>query len=154
MKTYLNIILFSLFVFAGCSSSQQSASKCDSIFLKYEISFGSGGGFTGERNGYTLDTLGNVEVWHKYSALSTDKHKMGKLTCEQIKYLNNYIDSSKIDSVFYNKKGNVTNFITLKNKTSNVEISWPETLKHDNVPAGIIDFYNLLVRNISQINKK
>ncbi|MCX6150796.1 MAG: hypothetical protein NTX22_09750 [Ignavibacteriales bacterium] len=126
-------------VFAFCSTGQgiNSISKSK---INYELTIGSGGGFTGGYEGHFIDSLGIIYSWKGIAITDSNKILFGKLNDEQIELVNKLIDSSDILNLDYRHSGNIISFITIKNDSKEYKYSWVGVSPDDNVPPNLRKF--------------
>lgn len=140
-------VCFSLLLL-NCSSGD-NISDCENK-LEYEVVTGSGGGFTGAKNGFIIDTAGNVYSWNGITTEAAKKKSEGKLSCEQIGELNSVINSSELFNVEFKEHGNMTSFISLKKQGNKTNISWNDNKKAD-LPESIKKFNGIISEILKNI---
>lgn len=121
-------------------------------FLSYKsyskdlsISFGSGGGFTGEINEYILEGNGNLFL-HK--SLSNDTILLKNIEYKNIKNILKLSESNEIQLSNLKETGNMTNFIKIyKNGNQLKAISWPQEKTDLDLPIKVLNskLYSLLI---------
>lgn len=134
MKTSF-LLLFALLAF-GCSTQnkhQASASKFT------EISFGSGGGFTGAINTYLLKA--DREVFKMNNGEYLNINKISKADFRNISETINKINFYSLE---YSEKGNITYFIEIKSAESHHKITWSDNTETPELK----DFYTILVTTL------
>jgi len=148
----LKYFLFSfiiLFAFQSCAGSKNSQKATQ--HLKYNIVYGSGGGFTGVRTGKFIDSLGVVSKWEGITFSKAKRVKIDSLSQLQIKKINDYLIKNPLDIYTLNESGNSTVFLTLTNSKNETKFSWKENESSSKLPAKIKEFYQLLL-DISKNN--
>jgi hypothetical protein len=150
MKVYYSIFLFLLSV-PCCSSNKEISSKSGESLLDYNIILGEGGGFTGNHDGYYIDSLGLVK---SYSGITFSKSKMndiGQLSIAQINEINNLFQTIKDKK--YNETGNMTSYLVLTKNNYELRFSWIGTAPDNNAPPELLSFYQKVNDIISKLNK-
>src|ERR1035437_433717 len=150
MKVYYSIFLFLLSV-PCCSSNKEISSKSSESLLDYNIILGEGGGFTGNHDGYYIDSLGLVK---SYSGITFSKSKMnniGQLSITQINEINNLIQTIKDKK--YNQAGNMTSYLVLTKNNSELRFSWENTVPDKNASQELLSFYYKVTDIINKLNK-
>ena len=150
MKNYYYIFLLLLLI-SCCSSNKEISSKSGESFLYYNIILGEGGGFTGNQNGFYIDTLGVVK---SFSGITFSKSKMnniGQLSITQINEINNLIQTIKDKK--YNQAGNMTSYLVLTKNNSELRFSWENTVPDKNASQELLSFYYKVTDIINKLNK-
>lgn len=118
-------------------STQKNQTKSANIFT--EISFGSGGGFTGAISHYLLKNNGEV-----YKIENTNLVKINKISRSEIKKIANYSKEIGFQNLSMNERGNMTYFIEIKSNTYTNKVTWTDGSKSPE----IIELYKLLVSTL------
>lgn len=148
MKKYLLSILLSLLI-AACSSSDKLGKDENPLLLDYNVTISQGGGFTGERQGFIIDSTGTVNNFSRMLKSDIKTTYKGKMSDEQIAELNKLFPS--ILNTRYNENGNMTTSVLLKNKDLEFRFSWGGTDPGQNVPVELRTFYdkiNFIIKNL------
>jgi len=143
----ISILALSL---AGCCTSSGSLNKSR---LNYNINFGSSGGFTGNSDGYLIDTSGAITQWTGKTFESSKLKVIGNLSSEGITELNELITSQNIIHTEYRKPGNMTQFIILTNNSTEHHLSWEGLSLTSDLPQNIQIFYKKLNELVSNSTK-
>lgn len=142
----LLIVCIFLFTISGCSSS----SKLNRTALNYNIMITSGGGFTGNYDGVTIDTAGNIKTWSGKTIESAVFKKAGSLTDEEITEINELMIHLRLFEIEYSKPGNISQSLTLIKNSTEHRFSWEGFTPGADVPANLKLFYskiNEIIRN-------
>jgi hypothetical protein len=133
MRYIFTIILFSLLL--SCSTQRE-------IYVDnpQSLSFGSGGGFTGQTVEYKLQSDG--KLW-KYRSMEKDSSWLEQLKKKQTKKVFKQAYQLGLDTLMLNKPGNMNHFIRLKSKTLDNKIVWAKDSKQ--VSNEIAEFYKILI---------
>lgn len=133
MKRLIPLILVLLLIFFGCSSQKKLAMYDDVL-----ITFGKGGGFTGQQVVYTISNDGKVTIndklTDKTNVVSTLKAKETLQLFEEFNELN-------IGNIDFDKPGNMYYFIGETNSKNEKKVVWSDT---ENPPQAILDYYQYL----------
>jgi hydroxymethylpyrimidine pyrophosphatase-like HAD family hydrolase len=118
LKIKVSIAFILLSIFVSCKLISYKSYAKD-----FSITFGSGGGFTGEINEYILEGNGNL---FSHKSLSNEIIFLKKIEFKHIKQIFKLAESNEIISYNLNETGNMTSFIKI-NKSDNQlnSISWP-----------------------------
>lgn len=134
MKTSF-LLIFALLAIACSTQNKQNGSA--SKFT--EISFGSGGGFTGATNTYLLKA--NREVFKLNNA---EFIKINKISKADFRNVSETINKINFYSLEYSDKGNITYFIEIKSADSQHKITWSDNTETPELK----DFYAILVTTL------
>lgn len=146
---YLKFLGVICILFLCSCSSDKLQNKKETAELKYVITLGESGGFTGNNSGYIIDRAGNVGKYSGIIEPSKNAVPKGRLNNEQIIKLNELIpDLIKIN---YSEKGNLTSYITLSKGEEKIRFSWPGTTPGNNVPEPVRKFYSELTTVINSL---
>ena len=153
MRNKFYVIFFVLFVtaFSGCCGSKETIREPQ--YLKYEITLGSGGGFTGISEGEMIDTLGIVYHWEGRSFLTSVKKNVDTLSQHQIIKLNKFFSENGLINYHFKESGNITSFLTLSDSNKDLTFSWKEANIPERVPEKIRELFYLINQAVEQ-NKK
>lgn len=132
---------------SGCCGSSKSLIQPQ---LNYNIKFGSGGGFTGNTEGYLIDTTGAVQKWTGKTFDTAKFQSLSTLSEEEINKLNAMITDLDLFNIEYRKTGNMTNFIVLSRDSSEHRISWEVFAGNSDLPNNVKLFYNKLNEMINK----
>ncbi len=104
-----------------------------------EISFGSGGGFTGLTHTYLLKNNREVFKLHQHSPT-----QINKISRNEIKDIVNLLNNLNFHELQFTETGNMTYFIEVKTKTYTQRVSWTDRSNEPNIKA----FYKTLINTI------
>lgn len=127
----------------------KQATKVDS----FKIIISNGGGFTGLKNGYTLNSAGIVKRWRQLSLVKDTT--IWKVQTDGIK-INNFKDQlvdSGILEKQYNDTGNITFILSYKLPDTTYRWSWNGKNGGENVPAEIKDWFKDITDYIISVQK-
>ena len=150
MKNYYYLFLL-LLLSSCCSSNKEVSSKDGESMLRYNILIGEGGGFTGNQNGYYIDSLGTLK---SFSGITFSKSKMenkGQLSIAQIQEINNSFHT--IMDKKYNQVGNMTSYLVISKDNYELRFSWEGTMPDKNVPSELVSFHQKVTDIIKKLNK-
>jgi hypothetical protein len=125
----------------GCSTQEKLAQ-----YQGVEITFGSGGGFTGQEVSYTLTYTGKLV---KTDKLKNETVELKKLNSGNALNIFEQITELNIAGLDFNHPGNKYYFIRETKKTGEEKVVWGDGQK--NPPQAVLDYYKLLM---SYVNKK
>jgi hypothetical protein len=151
MKTHYYVFLLLLFI-SCCSSNKEISSKDGESLLNYNIILGEGGGFTGNQDGYYIDTLGVVK---SFSGITFSKSKMnyiGQLSITQIIEINDLFKTIKNKK--YNQNGNMTSYLVLTRNNDELRFSWENTVPDKKALPELVNFYQKVTDIIIRLNKE
>jgi len=164
---YLTIFLVIFLLFTtlnGCKSKDikpnqiktditeaiNQATKVDS----FKIIISNGGGFTGLKNGYTLNSAGIVKRWRQLSFVKDTT--IWKVQTDGIKINNfkNKLVNSGILEKQYNDIGNITFILSYQLPDTTYHWSWNGKNGGKNVPAEIKDWFKNITDYIISVQKQ
>ena len=134
MKHLFIILLVSSIVFLGCSSQEKLAKYND-----VEISFGNGGGFTGQEITYSLTSDGVLMMTDK---LKNETTEITKLKANKTLNLFDQLTEINIAGLDFNQPGNMYYFIKETNKSGTQKVVWGDG--ENTPPQAVKDYYQLL----------
>jgi hypothetical protein len=136
MKTSI-LLLLTILMISCCGEKKQSRSSENFI----EISFGSGGGFTGAVNTYLLKSDRKVFKLNKGEQVEINKisKSESKIIVEQIK-------KTDFFNLKMSEKGNMTYFIEIKSASGTNKVTWADNTQC----ADLKDFYKALANTLTQ----
>jgi hypothetical protein len=103
---------------------------------KFEkIIFGSGGGFTGIVNSYSLNSKGSLISESNQEIIKT-------INSKKLKELNKKIEHSNVSNLAFNKPGNFYYFIEVQEKGKANRVTWSDANK---APEKVIQLYQYLI---------
>ena len=141
-----------LLLISCCSSNKEIISKGGESFIYYNIILGEGGGFTGNQNGFYIDTLGVVKSFSGITFFKSKMKNIGQLSNTQINEINNLFP--EIQDKKYNQNGNMTSYLVLTKNNNEVRFSWENTLPDKNAPPELLSFYRKIIDIINKLNKQ
>ncbi len=112
--------LLGLSLFLGCASSDSSKKDIASR----TITIGTGGGFTGEQKGFTIDAKGQVRRW---TAKPGEKQIMTDLfttTPDSAQFFFRYLDEIAFTTKEFSTPGNMTTFIEMESAGAKHTVKW------------------------------
>ncbi len=124
-----------LFITALLSCSTQREVYVDDPHI---LEFGSAGGFTNQSITYSLQSDGRL--W-KIRGLQGDSSLLVQLKKSQTKKLFKQAYQMGLDTLEFNKPGNMNNFIRFRTKAFNNQVQWAEGA----APARLGEFYKSLI---------
>jgi len=130
-------VLVGLLVLSISCATQKNQTELANIFT--EISFGSGGGFTGASSIYLLKNNGEVCKIEK-----TIPNKIYKISKKEIKKISNFIKEIGFQNLSINERGNVTYFIEIKSNIYTRKVMWTDGSKSPE----LVEFYKILVNTL------
>jgi len=134
MKHLTPLFLVLLIAFSGCSSQKKLAE-----YSGMKITFGKGGGFTGQQVTYTLSSDGEVTMTDK---LKSETSIVATLKAKKTLQLFEEFDGLNIENIDFNKPGNIYYFIGETTKNNDKKVVWGS--ENENPPQAIQDYYKLL----------
>jgi len=151
MKYYF-IAFLALLIIPACSSSEKmSGAQIQSDLLDYNIILSKGGGFTGNYQGYIIDSTGVVNSFEGIIMLNAQKVYKGTLSKEQINEINKLFPT--ILKTSYNESGNMTTSILLNKENTEINFSWPGVVPDKIVPAELVQFYERINKIINHLKE-
>jgi hypothetical protein len=140
MKYFTIILLVFSFVIAGCSSHEKLANYKD-----VEISFGNGGGYTGQEIVYTIHSDGKVFMTDNLKKETTELPKLkSKKTLELFEQLTD-LNIGKID---FNHPGNMYSFIQETKEGKSHKVVWGDG--REKPSEAVLDFYQVLNSSVNK----
>lgn len=133
------LFFFLALIITSCSSTKTENSN---PLLAYNIKFSQGGGFTGNRTGYIIDSTGSVFSFSGFPFSQNKTVFKQKLTPEQINSLNDMFPS--VILINYSQKGNMTTSISLTKDNIDKYFSWNGLEPGQEVPSELVNFYAAL----------
>jgi hypothetical protein len=131
----LALLFFTLLIF-GCVSHKKQNKTANHF---NEISFGSGGGFTGFTNEYLLKNNGEV-----FKIGSQNQTQINQIPTTQIKDIATLIKEIDFQSLQISETGNITYFIEVRTTTYTHKVSWTDGSNSTNLKA----FYKKLIHTL------
>jgi hypothetical protein len=119
MKKIL-FVLFALFTFSSLMAKKPG----------FQLSYGSGGGFTGLSTTYTISSDG---TFSKEDNVSHKKESLEKVKCKDIKEIRKLIAAVNFSTLNINKTGNITSFVILVQDGKESKAQWTGSIT-DNAP--------------------
>jgi len=136
MKTPL-FILFAILTFS--CSSEKSQQKASSQFL--EISFGSGGGFTGAGSTYLLKADRQV-----FKMKEGEFIKINTISKAELRSISSTLKDIDFLNLNFSEKGNMTYFIEIKSADTTHKVTWTDT----SLTPELKEFYKTLAGTLKQ----
>jgi len=129
----------------GLQSTGALKDKQNKDLSKRILIIGSGGGVTGAVNEYRIEVDGSV--YEKKSLGETATRKKG-LQVDQIQKINQQFNDLNIDSLKYNKPGNLYYFVGYELNGEKHQITWGAT--NDEVPEKVKAYYDFVISELSE----
>jgi hypothetical protein len=141
---FSRIIIFSLLLCSfACSSSKR--------LIYNSVEFGSGGGFTGMEKIYGFTEDGEIYTTEGFHG-SKSQEKIGILDKKNIKSINKELKKVKVESLKYNKPGNLFHFIEIEKDGKRYRCVWGSGSK--DAPSAIKELYSYLMEQVSSYTNK
>ncbi|MFC0877828.1 hypothetical protein ACE01N_14615 [Saccharicrinis sp. FJH2] len=134
MKAHLLLVL--VLIMASCSSLK----KTGSVNNFEEITFGSGGGFTGLTNTYMLNAEGFV-----YKMNGEQQEQLKRIDYKSLKGISKHLKKIDFEHIQNDTKGNMTYFIEVVTKDYQNKATWSDA-SSDPV---LKEFYSELVKTLN-----
>ena len=129
----LTILLFSISLF-GCVSTKNFQ----------QVKFGEGGGKSGSRTEYIIDSKGEL---YKRTSIKSETQKTGKISNDKLKEIIKKSETiCKLDTIF--NPGNYYYFVEIEMKSCKKNFVW-STSSSTNI-SNLTEFYNFLNTNITK----
>ena len=151
MKYYALLFLVSLIVPACSSTNKLSETKNMTSLLDYNITISKGGGFTGNYEGYKIDSTGTVSSFEGIITSNLKKVYRGAFTKDQIDHINKLFPA--ILKISCNESGNMTTSITLGKVAHELNYAWAGVVPGKNVPSELVRFYEELNNIINHLKE-
>ncbi|MBU1013390.1 MAG: hypothetical protein KKG99_10310 [Bacteroidetes bacterium] len=135
-KLKITVLICFLFLVISCAT-EKNRTELANIFT--EISFGSGGGFTGASSNYLLKNNGEV-----YKIVNTIPEKINKISRKEIKRITNYVKEIGFQNLKFTERGNMTYFIEIKSNIRTHKVTWTDGSKSPE----LVEFYKVLVNTL------
>jgi len=136
MRTSFFIVI--AFLTISCSTPKNQSSA----YQKFtEISFGSGGGFTGAMNSYLLKSSREV-----YKSNQGDYLEINKISKSDMRELSDIIKEIDFYELNFSEVGNMTYFIEVKTNENLHKVTWTDNSQAD----ALKNFYKVLVKTLKQ----
>lgn len=148
MKRYF-LLFISVLLIQACSSTNKLGDNEKAELLEYNITLSQGGGFTGERQGYIIDSSGTVNSFSAMPNSAVKTSIKGKMSIEQIAEVNKLFPS--ILGTKYNENSNMTTSILLKKGNTEFRYSWGGVEPDKNVPSELSAFYARVINIINNL---
>ncbi len=109
-----------------------------------QITFGSGGGFTGQVTEYNVDARGNLK---RIDGLSGSETNLGKIKKADLRQIYKTLSEMNLSKMNMNQPGNMYYFIKEVDSSSIHEVIWgnPDYKTPDNIQ----EFYDLLISSMN-----
>ncbi len=105
------VVLFALFSFSTLMAKK----------TPFQLTFGSGGGFTGLTTTYTLNS---DRTFFKEENLNHKKEQLAKVKQKDINQIRKLLEKMNFSILNINKSGNITSFITLVENGKEYKTQW------------------------------
>ena len=138
---HLFILLFVFSIAVMACSTQEKLAQYQGV----EITFGSGGGFTGQEVSYKLTSDGKLV---KTDKLKKETIELKKLNGGKTLKIFEQITELNIAGLDFNHPGNKYYFIKETQKTGEEKVVWGDG--QEDPPQAVLDFYKILM---SYVNK-
>ncbi len=115
------------------------------------MEFGSGGGFTGMEKIYGFTEDGEIYTTEGFHG-SKSQEKIGILDKKNIKSINKELKKVKVESLKYNKPGNLFHFIEIEKDGKTYRYVWGSGSK--DAPSAIKELYSYLMEQVSSYTNK
>ncbi|PKP32690.1 MAG: hypothetical protein CVU00_11540 [Bacteroidetes bacterium HGW-Bacteroidetes-17] len=132
----ITVLICFLFLVISCATKKN---RSESANMFTEISFGSGGGFTGASSNYLLKNNGEV-----YKIVNTIPEKINKISRKEIKKISNHIKKIGFHSLSIDERGNMTYFIDIKSNANIHKVIWTDNSKSPE----LVELYKILVNTL------
>jgi len=117
-----------------------SCSVTKNIYSIEKISFGNGGGFTGNVTEYTLDSNGTIS---KFESIPKKSEIIKTIKKNEIQNIYKKAEELPLETYEFNHPGNNYNFIKVSKKGKEYYISWGDGIH--SVKSEVEEFYNNLL---------
>ncbi|MFB6320748.1 hypothetical protein [Saccharicrinis sp. FJH54] len=135
MKNHLLLVFTILLV--SCSSLK----KTGSVDNFDEITFGSGGGFTGITTTYMLNADGSV-----YKMNGSQQEDIQRIDYKMLKKISKQLKKMDFESISSDTKGNMTYFIEVTTHDYRHKVTWTD----QTADPALSDFYSNLVKTLKK----
>ena len=143
MKKISVFLILAVFFVLNCSSSDLK--KENGISSDFNVIFGSGGGFTGLYNGYTIKNDGSVFKWGG-KLVEEDAEKIGNISAEERNTVAEKIREIDFFNINFDKIGNMNKIIVITEQGKKHKVNWPV---NEGNPS-IVEFYELCMSIIQK----
>ena len=143
MKTLLFLLFLCLVITAGCGSSGSSVKDTPKT-----ITIGSGGGFTGEYRGFTLDRTGHFTRWSSLHPKAPAIVDLFTTTPDSAAFFFRYLDEIAFTSKEFSTPGNMTTYIETDSAGTKHTVKWGN--ESVAAPCEFSNFYSMLTRYIAR----
>lgn len=130
-------------ILLACKSTTelQTKAKTDKLNNKETrtITAATGGGFTGRYNIYRIQP---DSIIYSVDENSDQSRMIGKLSSEEFQKVYNLLDASNYEGIDYNKPGNLTSYIDIKDGATHYKIVWSKS--SDFPPEKIVALHQLI----------
>ena len=138
-------ICYTFFIF-GCASLQQTPPKVSMLSLERNaIITGSGGGFSGQYNGFVITHGGDVLSWQSPNGMPDSLALLFHTTPDSANFFFRYLDEIGFNDLAFSSSGNMNSFIERMTPETKHHVQWA-TDGGVSAPQEISTFYSL-VRN-------
>ncbi len=131
-------VLFVIFLCFACKTEKFTPES----FTGRQLTFGSGGGFTGQTKEYILLENGQLFL---FNSMNKETKELKLLKKNVVKGIFKQVDDMKLEAIDYSKPDNMTNFINLKTGKSEHRIEWGST--DAKAPENIKKLYKTLIES-------
>jgi hypothetical protein len=140
-NSIFNLFILSVIFINGCRSQNSLQEDCKNC----QVIFGSGGGFTGKVNEYTLNNNGDIFL---NNTLKNQNSKVKTLAPSQTKDIFNKLKSLDLNKIQFRHPGNLYYFLKFKSNNAIYEVTWGDN--KNPAPAEILDFYKFLMAIVNE----
>ncbi|MGE5621284.1 MAG: hypothetical protein ACM3U0_01790 [archaeon] len=148
MKYLIGTVVLA-FALCSCAANKSSPKSSGETTLSHNITIGESGGFTGNNEGYTIDSTGMVKSFKGIMTQDPTEKLRGRLNEQQMQKINGLI--TELLKIKYSEKGNLTSYITLRSGNTVTNYSWPGPSLGKDVPEPVSRFYTELTNIINSL---
>lgn len=153
---------FLLLVLTGCGSCNNiDKGNNDSVMKEinkedksksFSLSIGVGGGFTGLKSGYTLNSDGIVSYWKQVSVAKDSVLWKVHGDSTKIDQFKNELEKTGIIDKQFKSVGNMTAYLVYETGKSVYSWSWKEDGVSGNIPENIKNWYENVIEYCSKLH--
>jgi amino acid permease len=136
-------ICFTFFIF-GCATLQQTPPRISMQSLdKNAIITGTGGGFSGQYNGFVITRSGDVLSWQSPNGMPDSLELLFHTTPDSVNFFFRYLDEIGFNELSFRSSGNMNSFIERMTADSKHHVQWA-TDGGVSAPPEISTFYSFV----------